>query len=248
MLSLALLLQLRLCLAMLLPQPAVELDGYRYLLNVPAGSSSRAMPLHLFLHGYGDVGDDIDILRIREGVTNLLDKFEQGQVNRATTLASLEFITVSPLHPNRQPHLFDWESDKLMKILNKVMSEHAIDKQRIYISGHSMGAFGTWRNLIANPTFFTAAVPLAGALRGWELGHGWPDVSDIIAIPIWAFHGTADGIINVRLAEESDAHMKKAGSKVCRLTILPEEPHNIGTSVWYRNDGEVLEWMLQQSK
>lgn len=79
------------------------------------------------------------------------------------------------------------DQEILLELIDKVIAENTIDPERIYVVGFSMGGSGTWQTIAARPGFFAAAVPVAGnGLFPWQ----WN--AEVLSVPIWAFHGTAD--------------------------------------------------------
>ena len=117
----------------------------KYLLYLPKGygeKKDQKWPLMLFLHGAGERGDDLNLVK-KHGPPKLID---QGK--------EFPFIVVSPQCP-----INSWwpeQVDALTALLDEVQSKYAVDADRVYLTGLSMGGFGTW----------TLAMPVSGAIRG----------------------------------------------------------------------------------
>ncbi|HMO65954.1 MAG TPA: PHB depolymerase family esterase, partial [Verrucomicrobiota bacterium] len=120
-----------------------------YLLHLPAGyvaGATRHWPLMLFLHGAGERG------------TNLARVKVHGPPKIAETNAAFPFILVSPQCPPGDR----WDPHALLALLDSVMAKHAVDPERVYVTGLSMGGYGTWALAAAAPERFAAVAPICG--------------------------------------------------------------------------------------
>ena len=160
-----------------------------YLLHVPRGVAPEAgWPLVLFLHGAGERGSDIwPVAR-------------QGPPARLAIDPKLrQAIVVSP----QCPEDWWWDSATLRQLMSEVQSAQNVDSSRIYITGLSMGGYGTWHMLASYPGLFAAAVPICGG--GDPNRYKSPGDEDWIpvvfpesqlswarSVPIWVFHGAKD--------------------------------------------------------
>lgn len=197
----------------------VELD---YLLYLPDDyeTTTTEFPLVLFLHGAGERGDDLEKVTVH------------GPPKLVKNGKKFPFILVSPQCPNGKW----WNMESLTLLLDDVQSRLRVDKSRIYVTGVSMGGYGTWELALTQPDRFAAIVPICGGSRtymGRLLTH----------MPVWAFHGAKDTVVNPRESEEMVAAINAAGGDA-KLTIYPDATHDSWTRT-YENP-EVYEWMLQQ--
>ena len=197
----------------------VELN---YLLYLPEDyeTTKTKLPLVLFLHGAGERGDDLEKVTMH-GLPKLI---KNG--------AKFPFIVVSPQCPEEQW----WNMESLTMLLDDVESRLRVDEFRIYLTGISMGGYGTWELALTDPHRFAAIVPICGGSRtymGRLLAH----------LPVWAFHGAKDTVVNPRESEEMVAAINAAGGNA-KLTMYPDATHDSWTRT-YENP-EVYEWMLQQ--
>jgi predicted peptidase len=120
----------------------------------------------------------------------------------------------------------------------KIESKYRIDTDRIYLTGLSMGGFGTWEWATKYPDQFAAIAPVCG---GGDLMFA----DRLTKIPIWAFHGEADPVVPVnRNTDMVKAINEKGGS--ARMTIYPGVGH--GSWVNAYNDEELFKWFLQFTK
>jgi predicted peptidase len=119
-----------------------------------------------------------------------------------------------------------------------VIDGHRVDQDRIYLTGLSMGGFGTWDWAVAEPGRFAAIAPICGG--------GKPFFAKRIKhISTWIFHGAKDSGVPLSLSEEMVAAMEKHGAKP-KLTVYPELEHDSWT-VTYENP-ELYKWFLEQKR
>src|SRR5205823_8731331 len=119
------------------------------------------------------------------------------------------FIVVSPQSPT-----FGWNVDALNALLDEVVSKYQVDRERIYLTGLSMGGFGTWALAAAHPEHFAAIVPICG-------GGDPQDAKRLKDLPIWVFHGAKDPTVAVARSEAMVKALKEAGDKNVKFTIYP---------------------------
>lgn len=198
-----------------------------YLLYLPqdyAGAQQRAWPLIYFLHGAGERGKDPKQLK-RHGVPRVVEE-----------RPSFPFITLSPQCP---PGLWWLELlDELWALLEKTMTDYRIDPARVYLTGMSMGGYGTWHLATAHPECFAAIAPVCG-------GGNPLRVCTLRDVPVWAFHGAQDPVVPPSESEKMVNALRECGGDV-RLTIYPELAHDSWT-ITYANP-ELYEWFLQHRR
>ena len=203
-----------------------------YLLSLPRGyraGGKRKWPLILFLHGAGERGDDLELVK-KHGIPKIV---EQG--------TDLPFITLSPQCP--QDTWWGTHTDALSALLDDVVATHAVDTDRLYLTGLSMGGYGTWQFAALYPRRFAALVPICG---GGPWMYGFPDkVSVLKDIPVWVFHGAKDKTVLPSESRRMVKALKACGGDV-RLTIYPEADHDSWTQT-YANP-ELYEWFLQHTR
>jgi predicted peptidase len=197
----------------------------KYLLYLPEGygkaESAKPWPLVLFLHGAGESGTDLNKVKIH-GPPKLVAKGKP-----------FPFILVSPQSPQ-----FGWDTDALKALLDEVRAKYRVDPDRVYVTGLSMGGFGTWALAAAYPKEVAAVVPVCGGgerLWAWKLK----------GVPAWVFHGAKDPVVELQYSQEMVDALKKAGGTV-RFTVYPEAGHDSWTETY--NNPAVYEWLLQQRR
>jgi predicted peptidase len=211
-------------------QSDIDVQGLYYLPQDYGRDAQRRWPLILFLHGSGERGYDAQRLT-SIGLPQILQE-----------RTDLPFVVVSPQLPPGE-----WWNDKgelIAALVNWIEEQYAIDPQRIYLTGFSLGGFGTWVLGLNSPDRFAALAPVAG---GWELGsEAVPsNICDLAAKPIWVFHGAQDEIVKPAQSEVLVNALRACGSEV-RYTLLPKATHAAAGVLPYR-DSEFYDWLLQQT-
>ncbi len=147
-----------------------------------------------------------------------------------------------------------------MELVGKFAEEYSIDRERIYVLGHSMGGFGSWNAIWARPDMFAAAIPTAGGIMPWK------DWSRFAKVPVWTFHGGADPVVPVQFTREIFGKMKELGGNV-KFTELKGVPHSASRHAFvYKGDDldkgyitrysssacdkteDVWEWLFRQKR
>ena len=216
------------CQAELTEQMVVRLTARcNYLLYLPEGyeDNEQSWPLVLFLHGAGERGDDLN--RVRQwGPPKLVEEGKQ-----------FPFILVSPQCPEKEWWSSDFQATVLGGLLDAVIAKHRVDKDRVYVTGLSMGGYGAWRLAADYPERIAAIVPICG---GGE-PESAPRMKDV---PVWAFHGTEDQVVKPEESEAMVNALNTCGGDA-RITLYPETHHNAWTAT-YANP-EVYKWLLSHT-
>ncbi len=128
---------------------------------------------------------------------------------------------------------------KVHALILQVMKDYPVDKTRIYVTGQSMGGFGTWNLILNHPELFAAAIPICG---GGSPAHA----ERIKDTPIQFFHGAKDTTVPTVASREMAAALEKAGSSVFKYTELPNGGHAIMKEVWATSG--LIDWLFEQKK
>lgn len=199
--------------------------NYKYHIYYPASydaQANKAWPLILFLHGAGERGDDLEKVK-RQG----LPKYLIGKED-------FPFVVAYPQCPSQSY----WQMPILSIWLTEVLEEVKADVSKIYLTGISMGGYGTWHWAAARPETFAAILPVCGG--------GEPKKAHkLTEMPIWAFHGAKDDIVPVEETLDMAQAVKAAGGHV-KLTIYPNLKHDSWTETY--NNPEIYDWFLQHQK
>lgn len=225
------------------------LDGvtHRYQVFVPARSAGgRHPPVILFLHGTGERGNDGDKpVRVGLGPHVLAHR------------AEFPAIVVFPQAPDGR----DWNGDTAamaLEVLDRATREFHGDRDRTYLTGLSMGGYGTWELALLQPRRFAALVPICGGLlpprdeRALSVTPlaGATDPYTVLAqalrhVPTWIFHGAKDDLVPPRDDRRTFAALQAAGAEV-RYTEFPDANHNAWDPAYATP--ELWPWLFAQRR
>jgi predicted peptidase len=197
----------------------------QYLLFLPEGyekDSTQRWPLLLFLHGSGESGVDLEKVKAH-GPPKLI---EAGK--------KFPFIVISPQAPPQN----GWKAEVLKAMLDDLKKKYRVDNDRVYLTGLSMGGYGTWDLAEKYPDEFAAIAPICGGgdpQRTWKLRH----------MPVWCFHGAKDNVVPLASSQAMVDEARKYNPDI-RFTIYPEANHN-SWEITYNNDS-LYTWLLAQKK
>ncbi len=196
---------------------------YNYILNKPQLLNEKK-PLIVFLHGSGERGNEVEKVKVHGPL-----KYIQNNV--------LDAFILAPQCPENEM----WEAESLHQLIQKIIVENKIDENRIYLTGLSMGGWGTWNLAFAHPETFAAVVPICGFVDRVPM----LDSCILKNTPIRIFHGLMDDVVSV---DESIVMYKKLKScnKNVKLTIFDDANHDSWTRVY--DSPDIYNWMLSQSK
>ena len=194
----------------------------RYLLYLPKGyeEKGKKWPVIMFLHGAGERGDNLELVK-KHGPPKMIG---QGR--------EFPFIVVSPQCPNDV--WWTEQTEVLTALLDEIELKYRVDTDRVYLTGLSMGGFGTWGLACRYPGRFAAIAPICGGGERY-LGNRLKDV------PVWAFHGAKDKVVPVKRTEEMVEAVKKAGGDA-KMTVYPEAEHDSWTATY--DNQELYDWFL----
>lgn len=205
----------------------------QYMLHLPKGydaEGDKEWPLILFLHGAGERGDNLEKVTVH-GPPKLAKKGKE-----------LGFIIVSPQCPTNQ----SWDRDTLLTLLDEVEKKHKVDSRRIYLTGLSMGGFGTWDLGLKHAKRFAAIAPICGGGVTIDLLMSRRKKDHPMnKLPIWAFHGAKDTVVLPSESERLVNVLKKNNPRV-KLTIYPEANHDSWTATY--DNPELYKWFLSHTR
>jgi predicted peptidase len=204
-----------------------------YLLSLPDDyESGRHWPLMLFLHGMGERADH---------PLGLLALKKHGPPKRFDQHNPTPFIIASPQCPADS-----WWSehvDTLLGLLDELQANYPVDPARVYLTGLSMGGYGTWTLCAHHPERFAAAVPICGGLPHYiDLDRA---VEKMKPLPIWTFHGAKDAVVPLEETERVVKALKAAGGHI-KFTVYRAAQHDSWTKTY--NNPKVYEWLLQHTR
>ncbi|MDE3125124.1 MAG: prolyl oligopeptidase family serine peptidase [Bacteroidota bacterium] len=215
-------------------------DTLHYRLLFPDANKLRKYPLVIFLHGSGERGSDNDA------------QLKWGVLNFATdeNMAKFPAIVVAPQCPNNKVWANFSRSNMQLQptptqtmelvigLIHELMQTMPVDTNRIYITGLSLGGYGTYDAIERYPNLFAAAVPVCGA-------GDTSKAATIAHIPIWIFHGAKDPVVNPNYSIEMATALTKAGAHP-GLTLYPETGHFSWIPTY--NNELMMQWLFRQHK
>ncbi len=248
--------------------------GYRYMLSLPEGydaTAAKTWPLLVFLHGSGERGADTWLVA-KHGPPKLLHgdaplpltappaanakgkaaetptpapETPEARARREAAAKALRenFIVVSPQCPTG----VWWDDDAVGALVDEIVATHKVDGSRLYLTGLSMGGYGTWSYAMRNPGRFAAIIPICGG--------GEPSIvrrmarvkkAELTSLGVWVFHGAKDTSVPLAESEQMVAALKTAGVADLQFTVYPEAKHDSWTET-YANP-EIYAWLLKHRR
>ena len=183
------------------------------------------MPLVIQLHGAGERGDGDSELGLVE---------KHGLPNYLKAEPRKDCIMIFPQCP--KDTFWAARVESVLRFIDQMIAKYNADEDRVYLTGLSMGGFGTWFTAMAAPHKFAAIVPICGGGMAWNAG--------VLCMPTWAFHGTADTAVNVFHSDDMVEGMRRAGRNV-KYTRLDGVGHDVWVQAYNR---ELVDWLLEQKK
>lgn len=197
---------------------------YPFWLHLPPDSILKSKPpILIFLHGRSLSGSNLDLVK-KYGV---IHEIEKGRSIPAIVIAPQVLAGKS------------WEPKKILSVLEFVQKNFDTDTNRVYVTGMSLGAYGTLGFAGAYPEIVTAAVALCG-------GGNPKDGAALSTIPIWIQHGNRDAAVPLSESQKMVNAIKACTDKNLKFTIVPGASHGDLERV-FRSD-ELYEWLFQFEK
>lgn len=197
-----------------------------YLVYLPKSYNTNIkMPLILSLHGSGERGKNIEDVK-KWGIHKLLRSNDD-----------FPFIVVSPQCPNGE--IWEMQFNALKDLLDKIENDYNIDAERIYLTGYSLGGYGTWNFAILNPERFSAIVPISGGAISPK------KALCLKNLPIWVAHGDNDTAVDLEESKRIVDCLKKYNSNII-FKVYEGRGHEVCTTAY--EEPELFQWLLKQKK
>jgi predicted peptidase len=216
-----------------------------YRLFRPKAEAGKNYPLVLFLHGSSGSGTDNEKQLQKANMFGaLVWVLEENQTKHPCfVLAPQSDVNWPPVRliPGQLPEILPGlgaGARQAVEILEDLLKQEPIDRTRIYVTGHSMGAAGTWNLLAHRPDLFAAGVPVAGRANLDEVGAA-------AKVPIWNFHGVKDDVEPVDSSRAALAAVQAAGGQPL-YTEYPDVEHN--SFMWAYTEPALVSWLFAHSK
>lgn len=234
-------------------QFAAETDAhYPYLVYLPKAYSetTETYPLIFFLHGAGERGSDLDVVK-KHGPPKIVNSARiYSRISLGKELGDFNFIVISPQCPSGEW----WLNEHLQEVMDEVLGSYRIDRSRMYMTGLSMGGFGTWSYASQHPELFAAIAPISGGgdalhwtgLRNYtQLDVPPAEIENLTDLPIWVFHGDSDSTVSIEEDQKTVDALEELGVTV-EFTVYPNVGHDAWTQTY--NNPELYQWFLSHTK
>ena len=187
-------------------------------------SKGEKLPLIIQLHGAGERGygkEDLEKVDVH-GFSKYLKEAEH------------DCIVVMPQCPCDS--FWAARVESIVKFIEQLKNEFNVDEDRVYLTGLSMGGYGTWFTSMARPDLFAAIAPVCGGGMAWNAG--------VLNMPIWAFHGAEDIVVSPTQSDEMVEKLKELNKDVT-YTRIDGVGHNVWNNAYNK---ELLEWLLSKKR
>ncbi len=196
-----------------------ELD---YVIRRPENETEgKKYPLVIYLHGAGGRGRDISLVK-----NHCFFAHSEPFLKNA-------FSVAPQCYANSWFDIFE----QLQDFIQFAISDEAVDRERVYLIGASMGGYGTWQMAMTRPELFAALVPICGGGMYWNAGR-------LVNTAIWAFHGDSDPTVLPEESKKLIDNITAWGGKKAKLTILENTAHNAWEPAFC--NAEMWKWLLEQ--
>ena len=219
-------------------------DTINYRLLFPDYDTLQKYPLVIFLHGSGERGTDNEA-QLKWGVMNFAsDKMmiaHPAIVIAPQCPSNMSWDNTTENRSTREIHIKSSPSKPMeltIALIQQLIKTMPIDTNRIYITGLSMGGYGTYDAIVRYPHLFAAAVPVCGA-------GDTSKASAIAHIPIWIFHGAEDAAVNPLYSSDMIIALLKVGAHP-GLTVYPSVGHFSWLAAY--SDSLMFDWLFKQHK
>lgn len=195
----------------------------RYILQLPENQKEK-FPLLVFLHGSGERGTDIEMVKNHSPFTY-------------QNLIKTDVAILAPQCPEKRW----WDTNEIYELIQSIATTYNVDTSRIYLTGLSMGGWGTWKLAAEHPELFAAVAPVCG-VTDTDI---FRNIEVLKNTPVHVFHGALDDVVSPNMSLEIYQKLKKVNPD-CSLTIFPNDNHNSWDSTY--SDPKFYEWLFAQKK
>lgn len=204
-------------------------DNLPYALYIPQGKAPKGgWPLIVFLHGSGERGKDGK----KQAAVGLGPAIQANPENWPA-------VVLMPQCPLK----LQWRGkplEQVFELLAGVEAAYKTNKKQVYLTGLSMGGYGSWNLACMHPERFAAVAPICGTGDPFAV---WFALGQV---PIWNFHGTADDVVPVSFSRVLADALHKAGSTQALFTEYVGEKHDVWNRVY--QDQPFIDWLFSQKQ
>ena len=182
------------------------------------------LPMIVQLHGAGERGCG----------NEELSKVDIHGFSKYLKNAEHNCIVIMPQCPNDT--FWAARVESIIRFIEHLIKEYNVDKDRVYLTGLSMGGYGTWFTSMAKPDLFAAIAPVCGGGMAWNAG--------VLKMPIWAFHGADDAVVSPTQSDEMVSKLREMGADV-KYTRIDGVGHNVWENAYNK---ELMDWLLSKKR
>lgn len=182
------------------------------------------LPLILQLHGAGERGEGGEDLSL----------VDVHGFSKMVSAGEYDCLFVMPQCPKES--FWAARVESVLRFVDQLKKAYPIDESRIYLTGLSMGGYGTWYTAMARPFTFAAIAPICGGGMAWN--------ARVLDMPVRVWHGVQDAAVDVKNSDEMVAALQKAQRDVTYTRM-----EGVGHSVWtYAYNEELYHWLLSKKR
>lgn len=187
-------------------------------------TKTEKKPLIIQLHGAGERGNGKENL-------NLVDVHG---FSKYLLTNDHDCIVVMPQCPENS--FWAAKVESIIEFIGQLLEHYNIDEDKIYLTGLSMGGYGTWFTAMARPDIFAAIAPVCGGGMAWN--------ADVLKMPIWAFHGAEDKVVSPNQSDEMVERLKSLNADITYSRL-----EGVGHNAWdYAYNENLINWLLNKRK
>lgn len=225
-------------------------DTLNYRILFPENfSEEEKYPVVLVLHGAGERGDDNES-QLVHGSDLFLDSENRKDYPAFVIFPQApkeDYWAKVEVKRDTMPYQFDFKNteaptkslDLVMKMMDSVVAQDFVNKDKVYVGGLSMGGMGTYEIIYKKPEMFAAAFAICGGANP-EIAKDYPK-----GFNIWIFHGEKDDLVPPRLSKAMARSINHHGGNA-KVSLYPEDNHNSWDSAF--SEPYLLEWLFSHNR
>lgn len=220
----------------------ISLNPDYYVFGESLAGKEKKLPLLITLHGAGGTG--LNIVKCKGRALKLIDSMGRAEIE------SLVVAPQASKSPRAEGAKGGWVPADLDILFAHLIETLAVDTNRIYLTGNSMGGYGTYAWAGASPAHFAAIAPMVGGLGALGPKDITPDLElwgkNLAGIPLRAYYGANDRVVPADRGAMILKAIEKAGGKKAKIIVLKDEGHGAGGRAY--SDPEFFRWLFSHKR